>query len=218
MESEDNRKYGNIYFLSIAVVVIMFILSGYVWLQIPGEAGERDDYASKFLTIIAIPILVAITLGLLPLLTRIEPRQLHIIQSHKALTTIWVTWLVFFLIIQAVLLLNYLGRDPNIATYWPLLAGLVTIVMGNYLGKIRSNNLAGFRTPWTLASELSWNKTHTLGGKLLFLLGLVLIAGSIIVPGEFWAYFLLASSLLWTVVLAVYSYVIWKSDPDRMPD
>ncbi len=112
-------------------------------------------------------------------------------------------------------LLKSLGYDPTIATYWPILAGLVIIVTGNYLGKIRSNYFAGFRTPWTLSSELSWNKTHRLGGKLLFLLGVVLIAGSIIVIGEFWAYFLLVASLLWTVVLVAYSYFIWKSDPDR---
>lgn len=215
MQSEENRNYRNIFLLSIVAIVMMFIMSGYVWLQIIGGAVERDEYAGKFLTIFAVPILIAITVGLLPLFARIEPRQLHIVQSHKALTTIWVTYLLFFLIIQTVLLLKNLGYDPTIATYWPILAGLVIIVMGNYLGKIRSNNFAGFRTPWTLSSELSWNKTHRLGGKLLFLLGVVLIAGSIIVIGKFWAYFLLVASLLWTVVLVVYSYFIWKSDPDR---
>jgi uncharacterized membrane protein len=215
MKSEENRNYRTIFLLSIAAIVMMVVMSGYVWSQIPGGVGEQDEYAWKFLTIFAIPILIAITVGLLPLLARIEPRQLHIAQSHKALTTIWLTWLLYFLIIHTVILLNNLGRALTIATYWPVLAGLVTIVMGNYLGKIRSNNFAGFRTPWTLSSELSWNKTHRLGGKLLFLLGLILIAGSIIVIGEFWAYFLLVASIFWTVVLVVYSYFVWKSDPDR---
>jgi len=159
---------------------------------------------------------MGVILVLLPLLARIEPRQLHIAQSHKAITTIWVIWLLFFLIIHTVFLLNNLGRELTIATYWPILAGLVTIVMGNYLGKISSNTIAGIRTPWTLSSELSWNKTHRMGGKLLFLLGLVMIAGPLILTGEFWAYFVLAASLLWTAVLVVYSYFIWKRDPDRM--
>jgi len=194
----------------------MFFMSGYIWSQIPGGASERAEPGWKFLTIFAVPLLMGVILVLLPLLARIEPRQLLIAQSHKAITTIWVIWLLFFLIIHTVFLLNNLGRELTIATYWPILAGLVTIVMGNYLGKISSNTIAGIRTPWTLSSELSWNKTHRMGGKLLFLLGLVMIAGPLILTGEFWAYFVLAASLLWTAVLVVYSYFIWKRDPDRM--
>jgi uncharacterized membrane protein len=213
MIGEEKRSYRTIYLLSIAAVVLLFVLSGYVWFQTPGS-GERG-VPGRFLTIFAIPILIAVIMGLLPLFARIEPRQLHIAQSHKAFTTIWAILLLFFMIVHTILLLGTLGRRPAIATYWPILAGLVTIVMGNYLGKIRSNYFAGFRTPWTLSSELSWNKTHRLGGKLLFLLGIILIAGSILVLGDFWAYFLLVSSLLWAVVLVIYSYFIWKRDPDR---
>ncbi len=33
--------------------------------------------------------------------------------------------------------------------------GVVLVVLGNYLGKLRSNFLVGIRTPWTLSSELS---------------------------------------------------------------
>lgn len=217
MESKEKRSYRTIFLLSIAVVAMLFIMSGYVWNQISGGAGEQGDSAGKFLTIFGVPILVAVTVGVLPLFARIEPRQRHIAQSHKALTTIWATLLGYFLIVHTVLLFANLGRAPGIATYWPILAGLVAMVMGNYLGKIRSNHFAGFRTPWTLSSELSWNKTHRLGGKLLFLLGLALIAGSIFVSGEFWSYFILFASLLWVAVLAIYSYFIWKSDPDRTP-
>ena len=210
MSSEENRNYRNIFFLSIAAVAVMFVMSGYVWFT-----GKSDENNRNFLIIFAVPILMAVTMALLPWFARLEPRQDHLAQSRKALTTIWAAWLMFFFIIQTVMLLNALGREPTIATYWPILAGLVSIVMGNYLGKIRSNTIAGFRTPWTLASELSWNKTHRLGGRLLFLLGLVLIAGSLIVTGDFWAYFLIIASLLWTVVLVTYSYTIWKRDPDH---
>jgi uncharacterized membrane protein len=225
MKSEVNRNYRNMFLLSIAVVFVMFLMSGYVWLQFLDSVDETcfgwsiggicSEYGRNFLIIFAIPILMGVTLGLLRLLVRFEPRQQHLVQSQKALTTIWAAWLIFFLVMQAVLMLDFLGRESTIATYWPILAGLVSIVMGNYLGKIRSNTLAGFRTPWTLSSELSWNKTHRLGGKLLFVLGLILIAGPLIITGDFWVYFIIVASLLWTVVLAIFSYYIWKRDPDH---
>lgn len=219
MDREENKNYRKLFLLSIIAVVVMFILSGYVWLQIGIEdevcAGWNivGDCGGKLLGVFAVPTLTAVTLGSLYWFFRIEPRQRHLAQSHKALTTIWAMWLVFFFVVQTVLLLNLLGREPAIATYWPILAGVVSLVMGNYLGKIRSNTIAGFRTPWTLASELSWNKTHRLGGRLLFVLGLVLIAGPLIIMGDFWAYFIIVASLLWVVVLALYSYTIWKRDP-----
>ncbi len=213
MISGEKQSYRTIYLLSIAAAALLFILSGYVWSRIP-VSGERV-MLGRFLTVFAIPILIAVIVGFLPLFARIEPRQLHIAQSHKALTTIWAMLLLFFIVIHTITLLDILGRSPTIANYWPILAGLVSIVMGNYLGKIRSNYFAGFRTPWTLSSELSWNKTHRLGGKLLFLLGLILIAGSILVIGDFWVCFLLVYSLLWTLILLIYSYLIWKQDPDR---
>jgi uncharacterized membrane protein len=32
------------------------------------------------------------------------------------------------------------------------------------MGKIRPNWFVGVRTPWTLSSKLSWDKTHRLAG------------------------------------------------------
>ncbi len=42
---------------------------------------------------------------------------------------------------------------------------LLMIVIGNYLGKTRSMFLGGVRTPWTLSSEYSWQRTHSLAGS-----------------------------------------------------
>lgn len=206
-------RFRSVYLLSIAAVALLFALSLYVRTRIP-VSSERGE-PGQFLMVFAIPILIAVIVGSLPVFARIEPRQLHIAQSRKALTSVWAILLLFFVVIHIMLLLGVLGRKVPITTYWPVLAGLVCMVMGNYLGKIQSNNIAGFRTPWTLSSELSWNKTHRFGGRLLVLLGVILIGGSVLIVGDFWGYFLLVSSLLWTVVLFIYSYVIWKRDPDR---
>jgi uncharacterized membrane protein len=210
MTTDDRRNYTVIGWVSIAAIAAMFSLSGVAWLQAPGGG-------TALATVFAVPTLMAATLATVVVLARVEPRQSHVARSHKAFTAIWAAWLLFFVTVQSVLLLNHLGRSPSVGNYWPILAGLVTILTGNYLGKISSNGVAGFRTPWTLASELSWNKTHRLGGRLLFVLGLLLVAGPPFVSGDLWFYFILVASLLWTVALAIYSYLVWKADPDRSP-
>ena len=46
------------------------------------------------------------------------------------------------------------------------------IIMGNYLPKTRQNWFFGIRTLWALSSQVTWEKTHGLAGRLFFLTGL----------------------------------------------
>jgi len=111
-------------------------------------------------------------------------------------------------------MLELLGHDAKIGAYTPLLVGLVFVVIGSYMGKIRSNYFFGIRTPWTLSSELSWNKTHQLGGKLFVVQGFLFMAGASVFTGKVWVYLLVGSSLVLAAVLMIYSYFIWKGDPE----
>jgi uncharacterized membrane protein len=47
---------------------------------------------------------------------------------------------------------------------------------------VPKNTLVGIRTPWTIANELIWDKTHRLGGWLFVLSGIVLILKGLILP------------------------------------
>jgi uncharacterized membrane protein len=91
--------------------------------------------------------------------------------------------------------------------------GVMILVIGNQLGKSRSMYLVGIRTPWTLASEEVWVRTHRLGGKLMVVAGLAMI-GAALLP--------LPAGLLWTIpavaiaiaaaVPIVYSYLLWRRE------
>ena len=106
---------------------------------------------------------------------------------------------------------NAPGKATRLVLAAPM-AGLMFIVIGNYLGKIRRNYMFGVRTPWTLASELSWNKTHRVTGKLF------VVSGLLIVLASFWspivAFYTMMVTILGAVLFAlIYSYLVWKRDP-----
>jgi immunity protein, SdpI family len=58
--------------------------------------------------------------------------------------------------------------DDHMDATRPILIGtsLFVAVLGNYLGKLRRNRWIGIRTPWTLADDEVWLRTHRLGGAM----------------------------------------------------
>jgi len=53
-----------------------------------------------------------------------------------------------------------------------------TLALGLLLPKLRRNGIAGIRTPYTLSSDETWQKTHRIGGILFFVAGLVGLVGT----------------------------------------
>jgi hypothetical protein len=72
--------------------------------------------------------------------------------------------------------------DPDFNVMRPVAAatGVLLIAIGNYLGKARRNAVFGLRTPWTLADDTVWDRTHRFTGGAMVLGGLVLIALSLV--------------------------------------
>jgi immunity protein, SdpI family len=85
--------------------------------------------------------------------------------------------------------------------------GILFAVMGNLLGKVTRNFFVGIRTPWTLASEEVWYRTHRLAGKL-FVLGGVFIVAAAAAGLRLWPLFVAVG--VSGLVPIVYSYVIYR--------
>jgi uncharacterized membrane protein len=85
--------------------------------------------------------------------------------------------------------------------------GLMFIVLGNYMGKVRKNFFIGIRTPWTLASDEVWSRTHRLGGKVFVLTGIFMIVNIFVrFPGQTLVVAIVAAAL----IPVIYSYVICR--------
>ena len=89
----------------------------------------------------------------------------------------------------------------------PAGVGLLLVVLGNFMGKLTKNFFVGIRTPWTLASDEVWLRTHRLGGKLFVLAGAGLFVAGLSGAGH-------VAILLAVVVAAgipvAYSYVVYR--------
>ncbi|MCI8648640.1 MAG: DUF1648 domain-containing protein [Anaerotruncus sp.] len=88
--------------------------------------------------------------------------------------------------------------------------GLMYLFLGNMLPKIKNNFFMGLKNPWTLSDEDVWNRTHRLGGILLFLNGGIIL-GSCFWLSEKMLFGLLFCGLLFsTLIPNVMSYLWYR--------
>jgi uncharacterized membrane protein len=73
---------------------------------------------------------------------------------------------------------------------------------------IKRNWFMGIRTPWTLSSDVIWEKTHKLGGKL-FQASAVICMFGLFFKGESVILIIIIPIILSAVISVVYSYVIY---------
>ena len=115
---------------------------------------------------------------------------------------------VLMLIIQVISFATALGLPVDQANILNLVLSLGMILLGNYMGKFRRNFWMGIRTPWTLTSDMVWERTHRLGGWLFVLGGVIGIAATFIPGVRLWG--VVVPILLVALITAVYSYVIYQ--------
>ncbi len=204
----------------LTLIAAMFVLAVGSWSSAPdqvpvhwGLAGQPDRYGGKFEGLLLLPLTTLGVYLLLLLLPRIDPRRANYARFRSAYLVMRVAILVFLALVYGFVLLWIGGIQLDISVVSVLVGGLF-IALGISMSKIQPNWFVGIRTPWTLSSELSWRKTHRLGGRVLALAGLVLVASGLV--GSTAAFtvaltFLIAGVLL----LVIYSYLVWRTDPER---
>lgn len=177
--------------------------------QIATHFGQRnvpDGWSSKPMAVFGLPlILVALHLFCI-FITLNDPKKKNI--GRKILPIIFWMIPIISLLVNSATYGIALGLKIDIELIVSLLLGLLFIIFGNYMSKIRQNYTVGIRLPWTLSSEDNWDKTHRLAGKL-WIVGGVLVLFNIFLK---WTGFLIGILLVIVFVPMVYSYALyWKA-------
>lgn len=179
--------------------------------KIPGHIGlngEVDRYDSKE-TIILTSILPLIIYLLMVFLPKIDPKRSSYLKHKKAYEITKVLIIIFIIMIQWVMIMLALGFNINVGMIVRIGVGLLFIVMGNYMSQIRQNYLFGIKTPWTLANEIVWKKTHRVGA-FSFIIGGIILIGTSFFNGPIAAVSLIAAIIISTFYPMIYSYIEYK--------
>ena len=200
--------------LSIAIVVGMFALAGWYGPGLPDPvpshwnfAGEADGFMSKPWGIWMLPTIAAGIVAALTLLPLVAPKGFRLDGARRSWDLVIFVIVAFLGLLTLVVFRNAVGQGPAMNVAMPILIGSLFIVLGNYLTKFPKNFFIGIRTPWTLASDQVWYKTHRVGRWAFLSGGVLVIVGGVAGLG---AWPLIAAVVLITAVPVLYSLFLYK--------
>lgn len=197
------------------IVALTLVLATAIYPSLPEQvpvhwnaAGEVDGYGSRFTGAFGIPLLNLGLLLMMKYLPAIDPKK-HNYEKFKGFYGIFIWIMVLFMTgLYLITIAWALGYRPSIPLFTKLALGILFMVLGNYMGKVRPNWFVGFKTPWTLENEEVWIKTHRLAGPLLFGAGLITLCLAFVNhPSSFWI--VIAVIMAASFVPAIYSYLLY---------
>lgn len=136
--------------------------------------------------------------------TTSDPRRQNISPSIQCLI-LWITPAVS--IVEAIVIYGTaLGIDIDITLFVNILLGIIFIVLGNYMHKVKQNYSIGVKISWTLNSEENWNRTNRMSSWLLIICGIAFIANAFLKT----SYIPAIVIVLFLVVPFAYSYYLYR--------
>lgn len=218
--------------VSAIAIAIMAGVSLWTGARLPAEnipvhwnaSGVADRFADKneaLFVIWLMPAISAFGALLFALLPQVEPMRENLFKSRKAYNAVWIATMILLLAVHggvAAMMVQVDGSTVPADEFVRLVfagTGLLYVIIGNYLPKTRQNWFLGIRTPWTLSSEYTWEKTHRLAGRLFLIVGITCIISAFVLNGITIVFVMTGGAIGAALISVVYSFLVYRNAPDK---
>lgn len=203
--------------ISLLLVIVSFGTGLYFYPRFPelmashwNAQGQADGYMGKFWGTFLTPVIMLGLWLLLLVVPRIDPLKTNINEFRGYYEGFMILMTAFMLYLYLLTIAWNQGLKFDFTRLLLPAFAVIIYYMGVLLGRAKRNYSIGIRTPWTLASERVWDKTHRLGAVLFKGSAIVTLFG-VIVPD--YAFILFMGSLLGvSLFVVVYSYYEFQKD------
>ncbi len=209
--------------LQILILATPFCVAALLWNKLPdpmpnhwGINGQVDGYASKPVAALLLPCINLAVAVLILILPRFDPKFVRYDEETKAslrrtFAAMRLAITLFLSLMALVVVVMPFHPEIRIPTVIGLGVGLLLMVFGNLMTKLRPNWFFGIRTRWTLESREVWTKTHRLGGRLMMACGACILIFGLLLPMKLFVLcVVLPAAAVMSIVPFVYSYIIWN--------
>ena len=210
-------KTRNIQILIIGLILVSFLIGAYLYPYMPEKmashwdaSGSVDGYMPKLWGLFLLPVISAILFLTFMLIPKIDPLKGNIEKFRGHFDVFILLLFVFLFYVHMLTMLWNLSYRFNIIHLLAPAFGLIIYYAGIMMENAKQNWFIGVRTPWTLSSEVVWDKTNKLAGKLFKVAG-VLAAMGLIFP-KYAIFLILVPVILAAVYPIIYSYQKYQQE------
>ena len=100
----------------------------------------------------------------------------------------------------------------DIAKISCILCGILFIVLGNFMTKVKKNVVAGLRTTWSMYNDNTWRKSNRIGAICLIIAGVLTVVTTVFANGMVSTILLLVYVLLAAIVAVWYSKKVYDQE------
>ena len=205
----DNYKN---YIIGLVALILSAVAFPYLPEQIPihfDAQGVVDGYGSAY-TIFLLPAIMLGVNVLGEITKHVDPKTKNYGYFSKHYYLFYLALNVFLFLVQMYMISYALELITfNVTSVVLVALGVLFILIGNMMPKVKQNFFMGIKTPWTLADEYVWYETHRFSGKVWFVMGLVMCVGAFL-PNAVGIAIEITVLAIGVIVPIAYSYVIYK--------
>lgn len=205
--------------ISIVIWIMSVILAGLVFMMpmvVPmhwNSEWQIDGYGSRYMMLIFALLPLVVYYGM-ELTKRIDPKKKDFQNKEKTYDLFQCGLSLFFIALGFFLECMVLFPQLNGNILMMVLLGGMLVLMGNYMPRIPQNYFLGIKTPWTLANEYVWNKTHKIGGYSFVILGIIFIIGGLLDLS--FMYVVVIMLVVDVIIVYGYSYYVYKKTGENI--
>ena len=178
-----------------------------------GAHGQVNGYSSRLELVLLVPMLSLVLAVVLAYAPQLDPKRRNFPLHAGAYWVVTNAILAFLAVVHVMLIGFNLGWPMNINVVMGVGLGLLFMVLGNLLTRVRPNWIFGVRTPWTLSSDVSWCESHRMAGYGFVAAGLAVLVTAFAAPNAVVIVMLIGVGGT-ALASVVWSYFAWKGDPN----
>jgi uncharacterized membrane protein len=177
-----NKKY---WLVTSAITLVPILLGLILWNRLPdqlpthfGVDGAADGWSGKGFAVFGLPLMMLIFHIVIFFATRLDKQNRG--HNEKVMNLVGLIFPVMSIVNSVIIYTHAMELELNLSMLLFPMLGLLFIVIGNWLPKIKQNSTLGIKIKWTLYNEENWNRTHrfagfvwVIGGVLFCLMGFV---------------------------------------------
>ncbi len=210
-------KTRNIQILIVGLILISFLMGAYLYTYMPEKMashwdanGRVNGYMPELSGLFLLPVISAILFLAFMLIPKIDPLKANIEKFRGHFDVFVLLLFVFLFYIHMLIMLWNLGYRFNIMQLLAPALGVIIYYSGVMTENAKQNWFIGVRTPWTLSSEVVWDKTNKLAGKLFKVAGVLAVMG--LVFPKYAIFLILVPVILAAVYPVIYSYQKYQQE------